>query len=711
MLPLALAAADAERTQAFREAMQSVDRIVLNNTETYPGSKPGVLMEIRGAERVQSLVGTVEVEHRTDHCLCITSPAIQMYAGEQLRFSLTLHHFTRLRDQHGPWLGDVKLTEDSAGRFRQWFADQGYSAFVNGYEQAQQEMKEYEAQWAAFLSRLPGNGAEIPKDREYLGREVEERRIGEFRGRFADAASRISVCWHGLGVLLAFVGENHTAAGFLIRALNHERPDDLRRALAGLEPGDASAWRGAYHQYKEAGRPREGEEPANIRQAVDDEALIKLMSHRLAAENGGYFRYEISDLKWHDTPRIRAFLTEIAEGRHTDTASEEVSMGSDYWALLTLAEMGDARAGQIARDKRRGEAFSTKQRMALEVIQRRFDPQVKLGLEHLTETDSTVAEAAWSHFSGSAEALPLDSLVKLAEQTESYDVRRDVDAVLEKRGLRRMTEKEQRMSLWWKTFARRIDSLENTRKALAEVETWAKTGDESRRRSFLIAKLRYYEGLHLIRIGEYEAARSSLIQADSEEAENELIMANLGTGRINEAEMHARRSVGLGARDAAQLSRRAFVSFARGEFEEAAMDFDASTRLDSIEGNAVLFAHLAHVLSGQKARSRLAAWTNPLGKWDSVDEEEGESARYWPETGILHLQGKMSWAELEARVEAMRGDDRAEAWFAMAIMCRSRGEAEAEKNCLERAVATKEFQSFGYVLALIRLRELISPGG
>jgi tetratricopeptide (TPR) repeat protein len=712
LLPLALVAADAELTQAFRNALKDVDRIVLNNTEAHPGAKPGILMEFQGSELVQSMGATVEVERRTDHCLCITSPAIQLYAGEQLRFSLTLHHSTRLRDENGPWMGDVKLTEESAKQFRAWFSERGYHGFVEDYDAMLQAQKEYQEQWAAILSLFPDGGAGIPEENEYPSHVETNRRIESLRAKFHDPASRITVCWRGLGRLNEWARyRHHPAQRFMLEVLKLETTEDIRAAMAALSDTDGYGWIGAYLHHEEGERQQKFEnEHRNIINAVDEETRTRMVRQKLNYDRDPLTQFTITKLRHHDGPQVRALLVEIAEGRHPGPPTEQKFLQNDYWALHTLAELKDARAADLAAAKLKDTSLERKTKLALEVIRARFDGRMELGMEHLTETDSSAAGAAWEHMKNHTQQWPIESWLIVAEKTSDFDVKRAAEAMLAKRGLRLMKDEDRMTEAWAQYFPKRLGSHEDTLTALAEVEAMPVDQDRGRLRSSLLARIRLHVGRHLLNKGDYEAARSSLIQADEKEAEAKLVIVNLATGRLDEAQMHAWRSLGLGAGNAEQLSRRAFVAFARGDFEDAARDFDAATRLNPIEESTVLFAHMAHVLSGMEVRSHLPAWTNPMGKWVLVDED-GEVARYWPETGILHLQGKMSWAELVAGVEGMRGDERAEAWFGLAVMCRIRGETAAEKTFLERAIATKEFQSIGYVLALLRMRELLKSGG
>lgn len=256
-----------------------------------------------------------------------------------------------------------------------------------------------------------------------------------------------------------------------------------------------------------------------------------------------------------------------------------------------------------------------------------------------------------------------------------------------------------------KSYRSRIDSLDEVRRAIVELEIKPADQNSDSEKTALLRRLRYHEGRHLIKAGEYEKARSSLIQADEKEAVEEMVITSLATERLDEATMHTRFH-----EEHASLVRRAYVALARGEFEEAAMDFDAAARLDIVDEAPVFFAHLAYILAGKEGRSRLMGWENPFrGVWVLADED-GKEPRFWPETGIMHLQGKMTWAELEASLAEGRGGDRAESRYGMSLICRARRDLAEEKIQLARAVATKEFSHFGYVLALHRQRELARLG-
>jgi hypothetical protein len=707
LISVTIFAAEENLTQAFRDALKGIDRIVVERTGfdlQRDAKAPVRLLELKGVEQVESLGQAVEIERRTDHCLCITSPAILFYAGEQLRFGLTLHHSTNLRDEHGPWLGDVVMTEQSAARFRAWFAERGYRGFVELHEAGQHALQEHKNAWSRFLSLFPDGGKDLPGESEYLGQKEEMRRIEMLRTKEPDNAKRILACWRGLAELqLISGGQHHPAQGFLLKVLHHEEPGDLRKALAAISDTDGSAWRGAYFHYDRFDQPAQtGDDPENIQTAVDDDWRIRLVRHQLANERDIFTRFVISKLKHHDGPQVRAFLVEIAEGRHQGPPADVVRLKNDLWAMLTLAQLSDARAGEIAAEKLKNKAMEPAEKLTLEVICAQFDKTVKLGLDHLNKTNSAVAEIAWASLKETADRMSVESLLELAEKSESYEVRKAVKSKLGNRGLRLLDDKERFKHLWSESYEGRVGSLEETRKALGEVEAMAVDNASRRQRAYLLGRLRYFEGWHLIGAGDYEGARSSLIQAEEEEAADELVIVCLATGRLDEAIIHAR----LGDRNASFLNRRAFIFFARGDFEEAAMDFDAASRLDIVEDSPVVFAHLAHVLSGHEGRSRLPGWENPFADFGSLVDENGKTNYYWPETGIRYLQGKMTWGEIEASVAGLRGDTRAEAHYALSVMCRIKGDLKGEKSHLVAALETKEYRSQGYLQAVVRSKSL-----
>jgi tetratricopeptide (TPR) repeat protein len=707
LIPVGVIASEQELTQRFRNAIKDVDRIALWETMAMPDTRPGLLLELRGADLAKSFGEAVEVEKRTEQCLCITSPEIRLYRGEELQFSVTLHHSTRLRDENGPWLGDVELTEASAAKFREWFAQHGYPGFVEGHELMIRAQKEHGEHWAALRALFPDDGKELPGEGEYLGARERDRRISALREKMTDATNRILVCWRGLGLLQEWAAQQHLPVkSFIFDVLKKETSEDFRKALAAISSSDSRALVGAFSNYEEAdiyrGYPGEN---IGLLEAVDDDAFVELVRGKLRHDRDPMTRFVISKLKKQDRPKIRALLVEIAEGKVQGPPRQGERLGNDYWALLALSELNDPRAGAIATAKRKQTSRGKAERLALEVISARFDHTVKLGPEHLTETEGAVADAAWVALGDETDRWSIDLLLSLLKNEENYVLESRVREALGKRGLRRMDNRERLEVRWMKAYRSRIDSLDEVRRAIVELETKPADQNSESEKTALLRRLRYHEGRHLIKLGEYEKARSSLIQADDKDAVEEMVITSLATGRLDEAMVHTRFH-----EDHASLERRAYVALVRGEFEEAAMDFDAAARLDIVDEAPVLFAHLAYILAGKESRSRLLGWENPFrGGWVLADED-GKEPLFWPETGIIHFQGKMTWAELEASLAESRGGDRAESRYGMSLICRARGDLDGEKTQLTRAVATKDFSSFGYVLALHRQRELAGLG-
>jgi hypothetical protein len=695
--------ADNDLTESFRKALAGVDRIVVERSgfdSARTNGAPARMLEIKGADQVAALGQVVEVERRTPHCLCITSPEIRFYAGEQLRFSLTLHHSINLRDADGPWLGDVRLTEASAARFREWFAERGYRGFVETYAAAVKWQQENEEKRARFLAMFPNNGQDLPAEREYPGPKETERRIEGFRAAKTDSTERILLCWRGLAIQESIFGSNSQAQTFLLRVLERESTDDLRTALAALPDADADAWQGAYLHYAEA---RRDHAEAGIRKAVDDDWLVRIVQRKLTDDPHGWSWQPISLLKRHDGPKTRAYLRELAASDRWETPEPGKKPKRDFRALVALAELKDPQAAKIAAAKLENHDLSEKERLTLEIVCALGGAGTKLGPPHLIAADRDAAVAAWALLKPEATQWPTDDLVAVKRATDSYEVSREIQSLLVQRGVQVMSARQQLQHLWSEEYerTRHTDTLEQTREAVAEVLALSAEAQPAGKRDFLLAKLRFREGMRLNAQGRYEEARSSLIQAEEEEAAEELIIACVATGRIEEAGKHAR----FGPDNARQWRQRGLVYWAGGEFAEAAQDFAVAARSDRVEANAVLFAHLALVLAGDEARSRLASWRNPFEEY-ALQDEDGSPAYFWPETGILHLQGKMTWEELLASATETREDERAEAYFALSVLCRIKGDQAGEKAHLRTALETKEYRANGYLLALLRSREL-----
>lgn len=698
-------AASDELNERFREALRDVDRIVLQEEPMRPSTQSRIVLELSGADSVREFGALVEVEQRVEHCLCITSPVIKLYAGPNLRFILTLHHAERLRDENGPWLGDVKLTSASAERFRNWFSQKGYNGFVEAHAAMLQAQAEQRAHREELQEQFPGGSLELPGDGDYLGSEERRERIARFRERVPEPSRRILACWRGLGSLQLWAqNRGHSAEFILSDALENESASDALQTLHALQEGDRLAWLGAFYHFMRH-RTDAHEEATHeplVFGARDEAALVKLVQNKTV--------HDLRDLGWpsfmvlekYDTPLVRTWLAEVARGSLRQQERPGASISRECWAMLLLAQRDDQGVRDLASERLRDPQIGTQESLALQIVLARVDPTVEITPEHLAVASGKFAEEAWHRLESTVATWPLDALVAAHGKVENYAVRWKIEARLAVRGLRFLSEKERLQALWKTRYEKRVHSLESTRQARQEIEASNEQPLRDGDRQALLAKLLYHEGRHLNRMGDYAAARSCLIQTDRNEAAAELAIASLGLGLLDQAYVR----VADDSPSAELLRLSGFVAFARGDFEDAAIEFDTAVRLDVVEQSSVLFAHLAHLMAGKPARSRLLDWTNPFGNsWVLVDED-GRAAPRWPEAAILHLQDKLPWNELTKEVREMRGESQALAAFSLSLICRNRGDLLAEREFLILSVESKEFTNAGYLLAVLRIKEL-----
>lgn len=702
---MARAASD-ELNLRLRDSLRDVDRIVLQEDAIGSSNPSRIVLELSGADVVRELGALVDVEERVEHCLCITSPVIKLYAGPNLRFTLTLHHAERLRDENGPWLGDVKLTSASAERFRNWFSQKGYNGFVEAHVAMLQAQAEHRAHEEELRAQFPAGSLELPDVGNYLGGKERDDRITRFRGRVPEPSRRILACWRGLGSLQLWAQyRGHPAEFFLLGVLENEAASDALQALHSLQDGDKLAWLGAFYHFMRSStdsHEKSANEPL-VFGVRDEAALMKLVQGKMAHDlrDGGWPSFMV--LKKYDAPLVREWLVGVARGSLQLQKRPGAAISHECWALLLLAKRDDQRVKDLASARLRDPQIGEQERRALEVVLARIDPSVMLTPEHLALAEESFAEEAWRRLEGSVSTWPLDALVAVHDRAENYEVRWKIEALFAARGLRFLTEKERLQELWKTRYEKRVRSLESTRQARADVEATGEMSMQDRRA--LLAKLLYHEGRHLNRRGDYAAARSCLIQADRDEVNEELVIACLGLGLLDQAYVRMPND----SPSAELLRLSGFVAFARGDYEDAAIEFDTAVRLDVVEQSSVLFAHLAYVLAGKSDRSRLRDWADPFGHFGALADEDGRAVPHWPDSAILHLQGKLPWSDLRTGVHEMRGESRALAAFSLSVISRINGDRVEERAFLDLTLDSKAFTSAGYLLAALRVKELETP--
>ena len=93
----------------------------------------------------------------------------------------------------------------------------------------------------------------------------------------------------------------------------------------------------------------------------------------------------------------------------------------------------------------------------------------------------------------------------------------------------------------------------------------------------------------------------------------------------------------------------------------------------------------------------------------TMPEGGGQSETYWPDTGSLFLQGKMTELEVFTQLEKQKvrsKGDACEANFVFSALCRARCDVTGEIKYLQAALETKAFTNQCYSMATIRAGEL-----
>ena len=722
VLPLRATEESPNPAEQLRALLQTTDRIVLideygRKTATNPDNS---ILELKGAELTASLGDTVEISGIGMHCLCLTSPSICFYKGDSYRFAMTLHHGKNLRCKDGPWDGDAVMTDESAKRFRDWFAQHGFDGFVRGEAIGRKQAAEQTARNERFLATLPAAARDlVPTESYTLEKSEVADRAQRIAAMFDSRRASILACWRGLGELSRWDSqERRPQEEFIVGVLGIATKQELADALAALPANEAGPWLGAFQHYL----AQDSRKATPIAAAVDNDWLAKL-ALRFFRDGPVEKLWVLRTLAGHPGSATNTALLEIARTPGTaplypNGEESPYSCASDIEALFLLAKQPVAEARALIVD-RLAASPNAKDRLVLEVALAHFDGGQSLKTEHLNCSVSGVGEAAWQLISSAPGFAPsVDDLVTYA-RSGCFAAREYAASKLRERGLRITSGNEEMDALLKdpsyasaKTLPE-LDAVIDTLKARVNEPTFAKHEERT------LALLLHRRGKLLFANGEFEKARQDLTRLWDEEANKArettgLVLQTLGyldAARYSLSSSADRHSFIEPA--AGYLERRAFLRLAKEEYDEAAADFGAALRLDSrTEDKHILFRSLALRLAGKPMSDEFANWA-PDPKIPGVIVKTDEDDLYWPQTGIRLLEGKITEEEILRRIATSRADQQTqlcEAHFAFSLLRRAKGDRPGELRELDAALATKAYTTQPYSLAYLRHSQLDTNG-
>jgi len=238
----------------FHDILKTVDRIVLEQTyePTFPEYTPeGPLPDIKDAAVIASLGKIIEFEKIAPSCACEHTPEMNFYQGKKLLFTLTLFDSFGLRCIDGPWSGDGVMTEASATRFREWFAQHGYVGFVREYETMAKLAKKETEQHERFISLFPESVRPVLASGSFqFHASKTDKNVAQTAASFPSKKDLVLTGWRALGEIKTWdwdMNGEHTS--FINAVLEFANEQDIKATLNALPPGDSRAWAGAYSHY------------------------------------------------------------------------------------------------------------------------------------------------------------------------------------------------------------------------------------------------------------------------------------------------------------------------------------------------------------------------------------------------------------------------------------------------------------------------------
>jgi len=710
--------------QKFKEALKTADRLVLTRTEwdKAKNGEPGnVGLEIKGTDVIASLGETIDIKEFDMECLCYESPEMHFYRGDSYLFSLTLHHCHRLRGRDAVWGGDAVLTDQSAEKFRAWFAQHGYDGFVKGYEKMTEAIAADRNRKDKFLEIFPQSVRSLfPTDEGQSNLKTAEQKHAQFSAQYADHVVLVLDCWRGLGESSRAYGQGweRELQDFLRDILNSLTVDNLRAALERLPADEERAWIGAYRYYERPGFRDKDE----IAKAFSEDWLARLAERVLPPMSEYEQVWIIQSLAERPAAATNGLLLKIAESdplilRLADEKSELPSLpklSNALHAILALAKNRIAECRPII-SRRLAESTDPNIRLALEVALAQFDGPTAIGTSHLQCQIDEVAELAWRTVTEDPTfKISIDTLAVLAAKSKSYRVQNEAAKALEKLGLRVIGNGARADAILAEPRFKKAKTMSEIESLLADYEqTFAnRKADEAERR--VLAVLTHRKGLLLLQAGEYEKAAPLLMGGEVDStfyADRAFALQTLG--HFDDANSSLGRSVEIREEEAmkARLVKSGYLAFAQGHFEYASANFAAAKTVNGYlrdQGPVTLIQYLSELLTGKKPKppSIQRIWIEESGFGES---EELPADAAWPDTASFFLRGELPETEVFARIEKQKGrkeENLCEAHFFFSVLSRAKSDSAEEMKHLQEALDTKAFTTQCFSLATLRFREI-----
>ena len=354
--------------------------------------------------------------------------------------------------------------------------------------------------------------------------------------------------------------------------------------------------------------------------------------------------------------------------------------------------------------------------LALEVALAQFDGPRAINPRHLESQIADVAELAWQTVSKGPNAqISIETLAMLAVKAKRYTVSKGAAEKLQDYGLRVMTEKERANAIMNQPRFRKAETLPEIEASITDFRKTFASRKADRTERLVLEALNHRKGLLLLQAGEYQQATPLLeggyadrkLHADQAFALQTLGRFNDASGSINRsAEQDEEEAV------AKQLVRRGYLAFAEGEFENATEKLTAAKtiRVSLVEeGPLTLIQYLCGLLSGKPTDVPSIRYLSISDSGEVETAEPDLNEVYWPESGSFYLHGKLTEAEVFARIEThdwKKGKHLCEAHFVFSALCRTKGDSAGEMKHLEAALATKAYTNQCFSLATVRFRDL-----
>ncbi len=717
----------AETVQKFKEALKTVDRLVLIRTDfDRPKDKnqEKVVLEIKGTDVITTLGDTLEIKQFDMECLCDESPEMHFYQGDTYRFSMTLHHSHRLRGRDAVWGGDAVLTEQSAERFRTWFAAHGYDGFMKAYTEMLKAMAEDKAQKDAFLAIFPEPVRSMfPNEKERFDQKAKRQKIIQITNQYTDHAKLVLDCWRGLGEVKDSYrqGWEREWADFLRDILNSLEVKNLQTALAGIPTNENRVWIGAVQYYQQPGI----REKDRLVQVFSEEWLARLAKRVLTQIDKSEQVWIIQSLAERPAPATNQLLLEIAAADPlvltiADRNSEMPSistMSIAVQAILALSkkQVTDCRPILL---RRLSEVVDPEMKLVLEVALAQFDGPGAIKPAHFQSRIPEVVKMAWDMISKDPKAkISIETLAMLAASSDNYLISDAVAEKLQAYGLRTLSKAEKAAAILNEPCFKNAQSMGEIEALIAEYKQAIgnRRADETERR--VLAVLNNRKGRLLLRAGDFEQAASSLMgEYFGSDIYADHAFASQALGRFDDAVVSINCSVDHHDEEAAakKLVRRGYLAFAMGAFEDAMKNFTASETIGSFsrdEGPLTLIQYLCGLLSGKQTDLPTSQYMfiSDSGKFETGEPDLNQVN--WPESGSFYLRGKLTEVDVFARIEKndwKKEKNLCEAHFVFSALCRAKGDTVGEMKHLEAALTTKAFTNQCFSLATVRKRELLA---